>query len=638
MPSQLRRVSTTSGFLEACPIDFGPGLTCIIGARGTCKSTLIESIRFAFDNSPAYSATVSKEPEGDQTASTYGIMRETLRAGSVRCELVEVGSIGEAAYSLEREIGAATRLFVDGVREHARRDVLDRIEVFSQGDLQRIAEDESYEMRLALVDRPNRTKVEELKAARLDAATRLSALGHQIRTARARVATLTHEAAQLEAFQTQLHRTKAEAPLATPELESERQRYERRQRLLDAMKQVVKERDEVVRALKDSLPAAKAFIQRVAVLEAESEEDLGGTFEVLHPLVQEMKQLGETLDHIEGSDLETAIKHLEQLLESRSERFYRLRQEQQAVNESLKQQAALQRQVDHLLEQARAAEIARQIEKDLLGKRNDLRAEISKIDDALYDLRVAEIDAINREHHNTVQLTLGSTSSTKEYANRLNGLLSGSRIRTQEEVAAAIAQRIDPPRLIDIVEGGQAQHLAESLNRDLGQMTRVVAHLADHPDLYALETELPAARLEITLYDNGHPKPVETLSKGQRATALLPLILRPLPYPLLFDQPEDDLDNRFIFESLIRTLRKLKEQRQVIFVTHNANIPVLGGADAVIVMRMGSPTRALPALVGTVDERKTEILNLLEGGAEAFLQRERYYHDLLPDDDGGQLV
>ena len=47
----------------------------------------------------------------------------------------------------------------------------------------------------------------------------------------------------------------------------------------------------------------------------------------------------------------------------------------------------------------------------------------------------------------------------------------------------------------------------------------------------------------------GQPKPVETLSRGQRATALLPIILRPLPYPLLFDQPEDDLDNSFIFKS-----------------------------------------------------------------------------------------
>ena len=165
-------------------------------------------------------------------------------------------------------------------------------------------------------------------------------------------------------------------------------------------------------------------------------------------------------------------------------------------------------------------------------------------------------------------------------------------------------------------------------------MTRVIAQLGDHPDLYDLETELPADRLEVTFFDEGEPKPVETLSKGQRATALLPIILRPLPYPLLFDQPEDDLDNNFVFKSLIATLRQLKSKRQLIFVTHNANIPVLGGAGKIVVMSMESPTKAAPALTGSVDSRKQEILDLLEGGAEAFVERERYYGELLAESNG----
>jgi ATPase subunit of ABC transporter with duplicated ATPase domains len=105
-------------------------------------------------------------------------------------------------------------------------------------------------------------------------------------------------------------------------------------------------------------------------------------------------------------------------------------------------------------------------------------------------------------------------------------------------------------------------------------MTRVVAHLGDHPGLYELEAQAFEDRLDITMYDAGISKPVETLSEGQKATALLPLILRSAPYPLLFDQPEDDLDNSFIYKSLIKAVRELKCERQLIFVTHNANIPV----------------------------------------------------------------
>ncbi|MCY3569158.1 MAG: hypothetical protein OXH38_11055, partial [Chloroflexi bacterium] len=284
------------------------------------------------------------------------------------------------------------------------------------------------------------------------------------------------------------------------------------------------------------------------------------------------------------------------------------------------------------LEQLRSeAEGERKKESDLLNERRKLRGKLRQIDDQLYDLRIAEIDSINDEHGDTVQLTLSSSSNTRAYADHLRELLVGSRIHAQEEVARSIVDRLEPSTLIDLAEAGDAHQLADLLGRDLGQMTRIVAQLGDHDDLYDLETELPANRLEVTFFDDGEPKPVETLSKGQRATALLPIILRPLPYPLLFDQPEDDLDNSFVFKSLVATVRQLKSKRQLIFVTHNANIPVLGEAERIVVMSMKGPKSAAPALTGSVDGRKQEILNLLEGGAEAFAKRERYYGELLAE-------
>lgn len=120
-----------------------------------------------------------------------------------------------------------------------------------------------------------------------------------------------------------------------------------------------------------------------------------------------------------------------------------------------------------------------------------------------------------------------------------------------------------------------------------------------------------------------------SLSKGQKATALLPLILREADYPLVMDQPEDDLDNRFIFGTLVERIRELKQKRQLIFVTHNANIPVLGNADNIVVMRMETPSRAATPAIGTVDERKADILTLLEGGVEAFRRRHQQYAPIL---------
>ncbi len=72
-------------------------------------------------------------------------------------------------------------------------------------------------------------------------------------------------------------------------------------------------------------------------------------------------------------------------------------------------------------------------------------------------------------------------------------------------------------------------------------------------------------------------------SKGQRATALLPLLLGASTSPLVFNRPEDDLDNRFVYDGVFQTLRSLKG-RQPIVSTHNANVPVLGDAELVVTL------------------------------------------------------
>ena len=72
----LRSIQANSGFLERCKVEFSAGLTCIIGARGTCKSTVIESVRFAFD---------SDRDRITELTSQTGMITKTLAAGSVRC-------------------------------------------------------------------------------------------------------------------------------------------------------------------------------------------------------------------------------------------------------------------------------------------------------------------------------------------------------------------------------------------------------------------------------------------------------------------------------------------------------------------------------------------------------------------------
>jgi ABC-type cobalamin/Fe3+-siderophores transport system ATPase subunit len=114
------------------------------------------------------------------------------------------------------------------------------------------------------------------------------------------------------------------------------------------------------------------------------------------------------------------------------------------------------------------------------------------------------------------------------------------------------------------------------------------------------------------------------LSRGQKCTALLPLLLARRAAPLLVDQPEDNLDNHFIFRTVVQSLRRLRSKRQMIFVTHNANIPVLAEADLVIVLGSDGRTGYVEKQ-GSVDDCKQEIIDLLEGGREAFERRGHRY-------------
>ncbi|HBC2017765.1 TPA: DNA repair protein, partial [Vibrio cholerae] len=128
-------------------------------------------------------------------------------------------------------------------------------------------------------------------------------------------------------------------------------------------------------------------------------------------------------------------------------------------------------------------------------------------------------------------------------------------------------------------------------------------------------------------------KEVNKLSVGQRGTfyVCLKLATDPFGSPFVFDQPEDDLDNEFIMAQLVPLFRKIKKYRQVIIVTHNANLVVNTDAEQVIVAdNQGENIRYRAGSVedGNVKDNsgiRADICNILEGGSYAFEKRERKY-------------
>ncbi|MFY9739077.1 MAG: hypothetical protein WAK11_08475 [Candidatus Cybelea sp.] len=616
----LKSLTASSGFLEKATVSLSPGLNCIIGARGTCKSTVVESIRFAFD---------ADQERVQEILADKGVIRETLGAGNVRCllDVTEDGIVTDLA--VEREIGDAPRILRNGKRDMIYADILDDIEIFSQGAIQRIASDDAPELRLQLIDRPNWRHIGELKSSIQHDALRLRETGTKLRAMRSEVEGYRLQLKGIEQVRAELARTVETRPPVPPSLEELHAQHLRRQRTLELLKEIDASRISIVEGLRETVSERRRVEQLAEIAGDESQV----ASELPLRMVRELQSLLDEIVKVDRSASALPVAdeaaQLSNEFGALNEAYLQQRQLEQTATESLRREDHLRRQLAELEKAQRQLEQVDSQRQELMRQRSSLREHVASLREKIFELRVAEVDRINRDFGTVVLLTVKRATRSQKYVSKLSELMSGSRIRMQESIAGELASNLLPTELLEIVESADAQKLAHLLDRDIGQATRIIAYLRDHPDLYDLEGEWTDDSLEITMFDKGIPKSVEELSNGQKATALLPLILRESNGPLIVDQPEDDLDNSFIYTSLVKSILNLKTKRQLIFVTHNANIPVLGDAENIVVMHMEGPTKAGKPRVGTLEECKPNILDLLEGGREAFARREESYGSLL---------
>jgi primosomal protein N'' len=155
-----------------------------------------------------------------------------------------------------------------------------------------------------------------------------------------------------------------------------------------------------------------------------------------------------------------------------------------------------------------------------------------------------------------------------------------------------------------------------------------------NPELFMRIEELelaPTTKIELNTAPDGEPPSwhaLEELSTGQKATAVLLLLLLESEAPLIVDQPEDDLDNRFITDGVVPIMRQEKRRRQFVFSTHNANIPVLGDAELIIGLTASGEAKDGVARIpsdhmASIDVRlvREMVEEILEGGKAAFEMR-----------------
>lgn len=175
---------------------------------------------------------------------------------------------------------------------------------------------------------------------------------------------------------------------------------------------------------------------------------------------------------------------------------------------------------------------------------------------------------------------------------------------------------------MNIFSKGEASGVIEKLSPNAVRFRLERAIVFDRP-------RLTITRLIIARDGTKHPRTRDfrQLSLGQQQSVLLAVMLSAdSNTPLIIDQPEDNLDGEFIYHSVIPVLRRAKERRQVIVVTHNANIAVLGDAEQIVVLRATNEKGVIVSR-GSIDDPDTResACALLEGSREAFQRRARIY-------------
>jgi hypothetical protein len=213
---------------------------------------------------------------------------------------------------------------------------------------------------------------------------------------------------------------------------------------------------------------------------------------------------------------------------------------------------------------------------------------------------------------------------------------------SQVPKAALIAAKFSPITLLDAVDKNNTTALMTVLDENNNRVFsskeagEIIAKLGEWQPYVAIQRcvfeDRPAIQVtKMMVLPNGKKFPriksFTKLSLGQQQSILLTILLySQSKAPLIIDQPEDNLDSEFVYTTLVNSLRDIKEKRQIIIVTHNANIAVLGDAELIIPLRAQSENSVIRDR-GSIDTNATKNVacTILEGGKKAFVRRQQLY-------------
>ncbi len=346
---------------------------------------------------------------------------------------------------------------------------------------------------------------------------------------------------------------------------------------------------------------------------------------------QEINACSEELAKLMKQAHETTAKHsaavgeifkkLSQVHRKHDLALRKLEEKYKDAKEKSAERTKLERQRNELHAKRRGHRQASEQLKQLMGQRSEMLRELSLLRDQRFDIRRQVVDRINEKLSPTIRVSLSQNGNGQLYRELLETFLTNTRMRGPA-VAEKLSQMFAPAELVEVLRKRDRRQLVEKGGINADQAEKTVAVLADDPRLYDLQIVELVDQPCIELLDGDYKNSME-ISSGQKCTAVLPILMLDSKNPLMIDQPEDNLDNSFVYETVVSTIHEMKQRRQMIFITHNPNIPVLGNGEMIFLLRSNGHKGWVFAH-GSVEERKGEVMTL-EGGVQAFEARMEKY-------------
>lgn len=335
---------------------------------------------------------------------------------------------------------------------------------------------------------------------------------------------------------------------------------------------------------------------------------------------------------IEPIDVEGTLDTLQQYDQIVSDRLSELREDRKDVRDELGDLEDIDQELSDLLTEKRERKNELEEKEQALASLEEMQA---TIDDLTEHRRSTFIDYV-RAYHDLKSLY---SLVISEFANDQSTILEDVRFDADVEVADGLQSKLYDlldGRSVNISELSPVIRAAEQTMTDTEQLehyarTYLDAALEFRDQL--LENASTAEFEQRVFVDNFKLSEqilldetrMEDLSLGQKGTVLLKILLAQDEKPLIIDQPEENLDNRFIYKTLKDAFKEAKKKRQVIIATHNANLVVNTDAEQVVVANYEENEISFTAGPLEDSEIREEVTTILEGGEQAFIQREEKY-------------